>query len=275
MQTETIRYEESQLRIEGAIAEFSHQQPKARNPMTMVLREDYVKMLERLRGDLEVRVLILTGSEGSFCAGGDIKGMERRLTSTDPNVNSPDATRRRLEDAHRWLTPLRDIDIPVVAAVDGPAYGAGFSLALQADFVMASSRATFCMSFARLGAVPDFGALSILPRIVGLARAKELMITARRVSALEGQAMGFVHSVHEASVLLPSAHAFAAKLAAGPREATAMTKNLLNRSFETDYTAMCSLEAYAQAVAMQTPYHAEAAARFKAGQASVYDWDGL
>ncbi len=275
MAEEAIRYDEAQLRIDGPVAEFSHQRPQARNAMSMVLREDYARMLERLRGDLSVRVLILTGAGGAFCAGGDVKGMAQRLADPDPERNSPDATRRRLEDSHRWLTPLHDLPIPVIAAVDGPAYGAGFALALQADFVLASRRAAFCMSFARMGAVPDYGALHVLPRIIGLARAKEVMITARRIGAEEARAMGFVHSVHEADTLLPAAHAFARKLAAGPREAAALTKNLLNKSFETDYAAMCSLEAYAQAVAMHAPYHAQAAARFVAGEPSAYDWDAL
>lgn len=87
--------------------------------------------------------------------------------------------------------------------------------------------------------------------------------------------MGMVHAVHPTDQLLPAAHAFARKLAAGPREATAMTKNLLNKSFETDYATMCSLEAYAQGIAMHTPYHARSVARFATGEPSAYDWDRI
>jgi len=266
-------FRESRLRIDGPVAEFSHQRPATRNSMSMDLRKDYLEMLGAVAEERQVRVLIITGSGGSFCAGGDVKGMNARLQNPDPEFNSPDATRRRLKDSHHWLTPLRELDLPLIAAVDGAAFGAGFGLALQADFVLASTRAVFCMSFARMGAVPDYGALYTLPRIVGLARAKELTMTGRRVAAAEGLALGFVHSTHEADSLLADAHAFARKLARGPREATAMTKDILNRTFETDYATLCSLEASAQGVAMHTPYHAQAASRFSQGLPSLFDWD--
>lgn len=273
MTVQTIEMRESLLRIDGPVAEFSHQRPQARNAMSMVLREDYENMLGQVARNRDVRALIITGSGGSFCAGGDIKGMNERLQSADPELNSPDSTRRRLEDSHRWLTPLRELDVPVIAAVDGAAYGAGFGLALQADFILASTRAAFCMSFARVGAVPDYGALYTLPRVVGLAKAKEIMLTARRIDAQEAHGMGFVQAVHAPDVLLAEAHAFARKLCDGPREAAAMTKNMLNKSFETDYATMCSLEAYSQAIAMSTPYHADAARRFASGEPAPYDWD--
>ncbi|MDF3860807.1 enoyl-CoA hydratase/isomerase family protein [Achromobacter denitrificans] len=266
---------ESTLRVDGPIAEFTHQRPQTRNAMSMALREDYACMLQRITGDLSIRVLILTGTGGSFCSGGDIKGMRSRLDQADPDVHSPDATRRRLQESHRWLSQLHDLDLPVIAAVDGAAYGAGFALALQADFVLASTEAAFAMSFARMGAVPDYGALHILPRIVGLARAKELMLTGRRVGAHEAQALGFVHAVHEPPALLPAARSLAARLAQGPREAAALTKSLLNRSFETDYGTMCAFEAYAQGLALHTPYHAAAAARFVSGERPSYDWDAM
>lgn len=275
MTLHTQEFHESRLQREGPVATFSHQRPASRNAMSMLLREDYARMIDTVRADRSIQVLIITGSDGSFCAGGDVKGMDQRLHSADAELNSPDATRRRLEDSHRWLTQLRELDLPVIAAVDGAAYGAGFGLALQADFVLASTRAAFCMSFARVGAVPDYGALYTLPRLIGLARAKEVMLTARRIGAEEALQMGFVHGLHPAQTLLAQAQVFARRLCAGPREAAAMTKNLLNKSFETDYATMCSLEAYAQAVAMQTPYHAAAVAKFAAGQPSSYDWDQL
>jgi len=273
MTVQTIEMREAQLRIDGPVAEFSHQRPKARNAMSMVLRQDYEDLLDRVARDRDIRALIITGSGGSFCAGGDIKGMNERLQNPDPEINSPDAVRRRLQDSHRWLTPLRELDVPVIAAVDGPAYGAGFGLALQADFVLASTRASFCMSFSRVGAVPDYGALYTLPRAVGLAKAKEIMLTARRIDAAEAHALGFVNALHAPEALPDAARAFAARLCEGPREATAMTKNMLNKSFETDYATMCSLEAYSQAIAMSTAYHADAARRFASGEPAPYDWD--
>ena len=263
----------SELRIEGGVAEFSHRRPAARNALSADLQQDYADVIERVETDREVRVLLITGSGGSFSAGGDVKFMLERLA--DPAVATADFMRTRLRKAHQWLTRLRNLEVPVVAAVDGPAYGAGFGLALQADFVLASTRAVFCASFARLGAVPDFGLLHTLPRIVGLSRAKELMLTARRLGAEEARAWGIVHAVHAEGVLLPEARAFAQRLCIGPREAAGMTKNMVNRSFETDCAAMFMAEANAQAVAMQTAYHARAVADFARDGAFAYDWDRL
>ena len=269
--TETLRA--SQLCIEGGIAELSHQRPALRNALSTELQMDYVDVIARVESDREIRVLLITGSGGSFSAGGDVKFMRERLT--DPNVATADYMRGRLRKAHQWLTRLRELEVPVVAAVDGPAYGAGFGLALQADFVLASARAVFCASFARLGAVPDFGLLHTLPRIVGLSRAKELMLTARRLGAEEAQAWGLVHGVHAGDAVEAEARGFGQRLCAGPREAAGMTKNLVNRSFETDCAAMFTAEASAQAVAMQTPYHAQAVADFARDGAFRYDWDRM
>jgi enoyl-CoA hydratase/carnithine racemase len=269
--TETLRA--SQLRIEGGIAELSHQRPALRNALSTELQMDYADVIVRVESDREIRVLVITGSGGSFSAGGDVKFMRDRLT--DPGVATADYMRGRLRKAHQWLTRLRELEVPVVAVVDGPAYGAGFGLALQADFVLASTRAVFCASFARLGAVPDFGLLHTLPRIVGLSRAKELMLTARRLGAGEALAWGLVHAVHADDALQAEARAFAQRLREGPREAAGMTKNLVNRSFETDCAAMFMAEASAQAVAMQTPYHAQAVADFARDGAFRYDWDRM
>lgn len=268
---ETLRA--SQLRIANGVAELSHQRPEARNALSNDLQQDYAEVIDRIERDHAIRVLLITGSGGSFSAGGDVKFMHARLD--DPSLGTAEYMRGRLRRAHQWLTRLRELEVPVVAAVDGPAYGAGFGLAMQADFVLASTRAVFCASFARLGAVPDFGLLHTLPRAVGLSRAKELMLTARRLGAQEAQAWGLVHAVHADDALLTEARAFAQRLCLGPREAASMTKNLVNRSFETDCAAMFAAEANAQAVAMQTPYHAQAVADFARDGAFRYDWDQL
>ncbi|WP_398491825.1 enoyl-CoA hydratase/isomerase family protein [Variovorax sp.] len=260
---------ESCLRVRDGIAELSHQRPAVRNVMSLELRADYIEVLELVERTPEVRVLILTGSGGSFCAGGDVKAMLSR--ASEPGVAA--ATRQRLLAVHRgWLDRLRSLDVPVIAAVDGAAYGAGLSLSLMADFVLASTRADFCCAFARIGAVPDFGAFYMLPRLLGLARAKELAMTARRFGAKEARTMGMVHAVHAPEDLLPAAHALAARLARGPREALGMIKSSLNRSFDVDYQTMGEIEAHQQAVALTTAFHAEAAARFANRQPPLYDW---
>jgi 2-(1,2-epoxy-1,2-dihydrophenyl)acetyl-CoA isomerase len=125
-------------------------------PMRAALRE----AIYAIRHDRSVRAVILRGAGTEFCSGGDVRGM---------NVESAEAGRNRVDDLHGWIAQLVDLDRPVIAAVDGVAYGAGFSFALAADFVIATSRARFCMPFMKVGLVPDCGALYTLPRIVGMA----------------------------------------------------------------------------------------------------------
>lgn len=273
MTTEVIHYREARLSIEDGIAVFSHEAAKARNALSMDMRQDYAQMLDRVEVDRSIRVLVITGSGGSFCAGGDIKSLKERLGSTDAELNSPIAMRRRMKTLHGWLARLRNLEIPVIAAVDGPAYGAGFAIALLADFVLASSRATFCMSFAKIGLVPDSGAMYTLPRVVGLQKAKELLFTARRVSANEALELGIIHSLHTPQALPEQALLFARRLLNAPRDAIAMAKNLLNQTFETAYDTHVEMEALAQGVVSVTPYHDQAIARFLEGEASLLDWD--
>lgn len=273
MPTELITLRESELSIEDGIATLTHLKPAARNALSLDLRADYAQMLERIERDPAVRALVITGSGGSFCAGGDLKSLKERLASSDPDLNSPNAMRWRIQALHGWLERLRNLEIPVIAAVDGPAYGAGFAIALMADFVLASERAAFCMSFAKIGLVPDSGAFYTLPRIVGLQKAKELLFTARRVDVEEARQLGIVHSVHSTERLLADAQAFARRFLAAPRDAIAMSKGLLNQSFETSYPTMAALEGLAQGVASVAPYHNEAVASFLRGEPSRFDWD--
>lgn len=273
MNSETISLRESSLSIADGIAHFVHRRPEARNALSLELRADYAEMVDRIQAARDVRVLIISGSGGSFCAGGDLKSLKARQASGDPELNSPNAMRLRIQKLHGWLARLRDLEIPVIAAVDGPAYGAGFAIALLADFVLASERASFCMSFAKVGLVPDSAAFYSLPRLVGLQKAKELLFTARRVEAAEALELGLVHSLHKAEELEMHARDFALRLRQAPREAIAMSKRLLNRSFETPYDTLAELESLAQAVASTCAYHSQAVDGFLAGQPARFDWD--
>ncbi|OWP49745.1 enoyl-CoA hydratase/isomerase family protein [Pseudomonas nitroreducens] len=273
MTTELITFREAQLSIADGIATFTHQKPAARNALSLELREDYSEMLDRVETDRNIRALIITGSGGSFCAGGDLKSLRERQSSTDPEVNSANAMRLRIRRLHGWLERLRGLEIPVIAAVDGPAYGAGFAIALLADFIIASDRASFCMPFAKLGLVPDSGALYSLPRLVGLQMAKELLFSARRVGIEEARALRIVHAVHSPETLAAEAEKLARRFLAAPRDALAMSKRLLNQSFETSWNNLAELESLAQGVASTAPYHGEAVSAFLGGEPTRFDWD--
>lgn len=273
MPSDIIRLRHTELRLDDGFAEFSHQRPEQRNALSAEMRQDYVEMLDRVENDPAIRALIVTGSGGSFCAGGDLKAIKARRANPDPQNSPALAMRDNLLDAHVWLTRLRNLDMPVIAAVDGAAYGAGASLALAADFVMASERAGFCMSFHKIGMIPDMGALYALPRLIGVAMAKDLFLTARRVGAEEAKQLGLVHSIFSADSLLAESRRFAARFKHGSRDTTGATKRLLNLSFETPYATLAQMEADTQAVQTCSSYHAEAITRFLCGEPSLFDWD--
>lgn len=273
MTQENIQLRDARLTITDGIAEFTHQRPERRNPLSMDLRQDYIDMLDRIEADPRVRSLIISGAGGAFCAGGDLKSLSERLDSSDPAVNSPESMRRRVLAVHAWLERLRSLGMPVIAAVDGPAAGAGMSIAMAADFILASTRASFSMSFVKVGLLPDMAAFYTLPRLVGMAAAKDLMLTARRLGAEEAHRLGLVHSLHEPASLPEQARCFARRFHGASAHALAQTKRLLNMSFETPYATLVELEANGQAVASATSAHAQAVRRFVAGEPAAFDWD--
>lgn len=273
----TRDFRETRLAISDGVAEFSHQRPAARNAISMEMRADYQDMISVVESDSSIRALIITGSGGSFCAGGDVKGMASRTQNGEPGgLGVAQSARLRLIRDHRvWIDRLRQLDLPVIAAVDGPAVGAGLSIMLMTDFTLCSTRAIFSAGYSRVGLVPDFGAFYTLPRVVGLAKAKELMMTARGFGPQEAKELGLVYAIHEPEELLAEAHKLASRLSRGPRDALGMIKNTLNRSFEVDYQTMVEIEAHQQAVALTTPYHHEAVQRFANREPSIYDWDRM
>jgi 2-(1,2-epoxy-1,2-dihydrophenyl)acetyl-CoA isomerase len=155
------------------------------------------------------------------------------------------------------------LEKPVIAAVNGPAVGAGFNLALAADILIASEAAVFSQIFTRLGLVPDLGGLYFLTRVVGLNKAKELCFTAKKIGAAEALALGIANRVVPADRLLDEARKIAVEIAAGPPTALAMIKTLLNKSSNSTLEQMLEYESYAQTLAYTTPEHREGVAAFR------------
>lgn len=263
MTYEAMSYE---VRDEVAIATFNR--PAQRNAFNIAMRTELADIVMRVRDDASLKALVLTGAGGSFCAGGDLKS----LTEGQPTV---EAGRKRIQDLHVWLPELVNLEIPVIAAVDGPAFGAGFNLALAADFILASTRARFCAVFGRIGLVPDAGGFFLLPRIVGLQRAKDLIFSARSIGAEEAKEMGIVYEIHEPDVLADRALAFAGRFRQASRTAIGMSKNILNNTFSQDQKTVGELESYAQGMALQSDYHAAAVRRFLEKQPLEFNWDEM
>ena len=258
-------YQAITLHIADGIATLTLNRPGKKNALDLPTREEIADALARVRGMESARVLILTGAGSDFCSGGDIRGMAATAITAE-------AGHRRMRTIHAALRDLIEFDRPVVAAVDGVAFGAGFSLALAADFILATPRARFCASFQRLGLVPDNGILYTLPRAIGLQRAKALLLSAREIDAVTAHEWGIVTEIVAAESLAERARAIAGSLAGASGTALALTKSALERTFESDLSAMLEFEAAAQGVAFATDYHRAAVRRFIDKQPPLFRW---
>lgn len=238
--------------------------PQNRNPMDADLREDLIGVLAQVRADPAIRVLVLAGSSGAFCAGGNLQMIRDHLDA------GPAYWQQRLQDSLRLINDLLRLTRPLIAVVDGPAIGAGFALALTADIVLASPEARFAMSHLKLGVVPDFGTLYTLPRVVGLQRAKELIFSAREIDGEEARALGIVMEVQPGEKLEARARQIAASLAQASPTAIALTKAALNVSLDSDQATMFALEASGQAAAFAAREPRQAIEAMFARQAPTY-----
>lgn len=256
-----------QLAIDDGLATLTLNRPERKNALTPALFAELLEALASLRRTPQVKALLLTGAGNDFCAGGDVGNIGA--------VTEACSVHERMVEYGQVLSALAGFDRPVIAAVDGVAYGAGFSLALAADFVLVSERARFCMAFARVGLGPDLGASWTLPRAVGLARARELIYSAREVHAQEAVALGIALEVHPHGQLHERARSLARSMANMSRSAFGLTKGLLARSLESDLATQLDAEASAQAVLMTSSYTREASARFASKQAPLYQWPKL
>jgi len=255
---ETIRYE-----VREQVATLTLDQPATRNALNPQMREEVAGAVRSIKEDRSIRALVITGAGGHFCSGGDL----RNIASVGLDNQG---WRERLHSLHHWLQDLITLDRPVIAAVDGAAFGAGFGLALAADFVIATPRARFCVSFLRIGLVPDCGVFYTLPRIVGPQRAKELMLSAREVGAEEALRLGIAMELHEPEQLQARAQALAASFV----QASPMAVSLIKRAVTAggDLATQLELEANAQALAMGTQAHRDAVQDFLAKRPARFAW---
>lgn len=236
------------------VATVTLNRPEARNALDMRMREELAGVFDELEADETVRVIILTGAGGHFCAGGDVKSMVKRHTAADG--------RARVELLNRFVLRLFHFPKPTLAMVDGFAVGAGCNIALGCDIVIASDRARFGEVFAKIGLVPDGGGTWLLPRLVGLSKAKELVFSADIIDAAEALRIGLVNRVVPAAELEAATRALAARIAAGPPGTLALAKSLLNRGATTELAAALELEAFAQGQAITSEDHAEGVRAF-------------
>jgi enoyl-CoA hydratase/carnithine racemase len=245
---------------DGAVATLRLNRPRVRNAIDDALRDDLIEAIGKIGADDAIRVVVITGQGSAFCAGGDISAMRERLNTSPGRVAANGW--RRIRSTERLINVLHDCDKVTIAAVNGPASGFGMDLALCCDFIIASESAFFAMSYILRGLVPDGGGMYFLPRRVGLARAKDLIFTGRRVEANEALAIGIADRVVPVNDLDSAAAAWAAEFAKSSPTAVSLAKSIVNRTFELDAKDVFALSAEAMALCYTTDEHRDSVAEF-------------
>jgi 2-(1,2-epoxy-1,2-dihydrophenyl)acetyl-CoA isomerase len=254
--------------VSDEIATITFNRPEARNALSIEMRDDISTALEEIKdraGD-DIKAVIMTGAGGAFCAGGDVKGMGNRQMT-------PMEQRNRMRDGHNRIFDIVHLELPVISLVDGAAAGAGCNLALLADFVLATPRAFFTQAFAKIGLIPDWSGFFVLPRLIGLQQAKELVFTGRRVYAEEAKALGMIYDIVGQETAMEEARAFARRFCDASPAAIGMAKTILNESYNQDFRTLLEMEAMGQSLVRETEFHREAVRRFKEKETPLFDWD--
>lgn len=237
--------------VKEGIATVAFNRPEVLNALTFEVYAQFRDLLAELRRDEQVRVLIVTGQGRAFCAGGDVHKIIGDLLERD--------VRGHLEFARMTgavVQNMRLLDKPIIAAVNGIAAGAGAVIALAADLRVASERARFAFLFTRVGLTgADMGTAYLLPRVVGMGRAMELLLFGDTIDSATAERYGLVNRVVPHESLMESAREWAVRLAAGPSFALSMTKTMVNNEWNMDLTSALEAEAQAQALMLMSEDH--------------------
>ena len=238
--------------VADRIGTITFRRPDKLNALTFEVYADLRDLLTEIPQRDEVRALVMTGEGRGFCSGGDVDEIIGELLEMDPR-GLLDFTRMTGAVVQR----MRECPVPIIAAVNGVAAGAGAVIALAADLRLVARSASFAFLFTHVGlAGADMGSAYLLPRLIGLGRATELLLLGDKISAERSLEIGLAAQLLEDEDLKPAASALAARLAAGPALAFATTKLLLSREIDMDLAGSLELEAMAQALLMKTEDHA-------------------
>ena len=246
--------------------------PDTRNALTGAEQfDDFVQTCAEINDDMSIRAVVLTGEGSAFCAGGNVKDMRDRagMFSGDP-FDQAGAYRMGIQRIPR---AIQSLNVPIIAAVNGPAVGAGCDLATMCDIRVASTKAMFAESFVQLGLIPGDGGAWFLPRAVGFSNASLMALTGDPVKADEALRFGLVSKVVEAEELVATAQAIAARIAGNPPHAVRLTKQLLRGSERNSLDEMLDKSAAFQAICHAEPDHHEAIAAFFDKRSGAYRKD--
>jgi enoyl-CoA hydratase/carnithine racemase len=242
---------------DGGVLTLAMDYPARRNALAIPLREQLFDLLEAAEGDATLRAVVLTGTGGTFCSGGDISGMD---------VTTAEQGRERMRRSHRLIRLMVGGRLPLVAAVEGWCVGAGLSMACACDTIVAAEDSRFGAGFGRVGLMPDLGLPFTLPGRIGPARARQMFLHGTQVTGIEAERIGLVDRLVPKSTALTAAQAVAGSLAAQAPLPIALTKRMLAEGLEAalererDWQTMCFLSAD----------HAEGRAAFMAKREPVF-----
>lgn len=250
MDYQTIKYTQ-----EEGIGTLTLNRPGQLNALSHVMFDELIELLRKLEMEESLRVLIIRGEGRAFSAGGDVVEMQEGYGG---NMGFYD----HMESANRFTIALAEFPKPVIAVVQGAATGAGMNIALASDIAIASEKAKFSEIFGNVGLVPDVGGTYFLPRLVGRAKAKELIFTYKIIDAKEAGELGIVNRVVSEEELEGVVEEYAKRIAAGPTRALGIAKKLINRSFEIDLKTALDFEGMAQALCGNAEEHREGVQAF-------------
>jgi len=229
-------------KVDNLIATITLNRPETLNALTPAMRKSFAAALELAENEDNVRVIIITGTGKGFCSGGDVKAMNEARKSGKSSVlgDKVDPIRDRI------VLAMRDSTKPIIAAVNGAAAGAGMNIALACDIRIAADTAKFGETFTKRGLHPDWGGTYFLPRIVGMAKACELIWSGKIIQANEGLELGIVSQLETPGVLMAATLAMANSFAVGPPIAIRMTKRAMYRAMDSTLREALEFETYAQ-----------------------------
>jgi len=258
MSYETILVEQN-----GGVLEVTLNRPDKFNALTAQVAKEIIAVCKRAARDDSVRCILLTGAGRGFCAGQDLGEVSKR--GDDFSFRN-----HLLTSYNKMVIAMRTLEMPIICAVNGAAAGAGLGLALATDIRYASEKAKFLPAFIGIALAPDTGVSYWLPRLIGPARAAEMLYTNERVSGTEAAEIGLINKVFPHDTFLEEARALAQRLAAGPPKGLAMTKRALNKSLGVTFDEQLDYEAYLQDIAGHSADYKEGVAAFREKRRPVF-----
>jgi len=253
------------LSIHEGVATITLNRPKNLNSFNVDMHQQLQQAMATVKSDQSVRCVLITGAGRGFCAGQDLG--DRNF---DDGQQAPDLGATLNTYYNPLIKSLRDLPMPVICAVNGVAAGAGANIALACDLVIAAQSASFIQAFCRLGLIPDAGGTWVLPRLVGLAKAKGLALLGDKLSATQAEKMGLIWEVKADDELMPHCQQLAQHLATQPTHGLGLIKQSLNASFDNDLDTQLDLESQLQRQAGQSEDYQIGVKAFMNKQTPVY-----